>query len=364
MFQRGHFLPKVMMFFLIVPSPLLSQVTTQEKSKELTQLYAELDSLFADETIPANLFELADSILALENMKVSTLLIRTGYVSSILTAGRSLSLDQYGFSSGLSYFHHNGFFASVAAYTSDEYNPSWYLSEVSGGFTKTWKGKLTGTLEHGFYIYHDTLKSHLFHKTAQASLSYSFNYADLGIDYNFLYGNEESHRISATANLRFKWIINQWIDAITFMPGASFQWGNADVLYWRQPRTAITDLYQIVVSNDFPRLTRREYLKLTYLLESNRELASRFFLRERNYQTEEIKTLMDLYYSRSVLSTNTFGFMNYSFSFPVIVRAGKFSLLVNYTYNLPQSLPGETVEFNPTGYFSTSLSYMINWIRK
>jgi hypothetical protein len=55
--------------------------------------------------------------------------------------------------------------------------------------------------------------------------------------------------------------------------------------------------------------------------------------------------------------------MNYCFSFPVMLSAGNFSLLVNYTYNVPVALPGEDFVYEPNGYFSTSLSYMMQWTR-
>jgi hypothetical protein len=195
-------------------------------------------------------------------------------------------------------------------------------------------------------------------------MNYHLKYVDAGADYAYLYGNESAHRVVAHANGNFKIKLrNAFIDAVIFMPGASLQWGNAGVIYWRQPRTAVSDLYWIIRNNDYPKLDRGEYLKLTYLLETDRQPAATFFLRQRDYTTQQITTLFDQYYDGAYNVDDTFGLMNISISFPVIVRAGKFSLLINYTYNQPQTLPGENFNYEASHYFSSSLSYLITWMK-
>ncbi len=355
----------VRIIFLCICIGLAMNTFAQDSSRQLDSLYLELDSLFADESVPDDLFALADSILALENAKVSALVLRMGYVSQVVSAGRALGIDQFGISPAISYFHHSGLGGSVTGYWSSEYSPSYYLTDVSLNYSRTFKQKLTILANHDFYFYNDSLPEHSFNKSAQVSANYHHKRFDAGGDYAFLYGNAQAHRIVGHANLNFKLRFkNKFIDAITFMPGAALQWGNADVLYLRQPRTALTDLYRIIKSNDYPLLTRREYLKLAYLLETDRKLAAALFLKERGYTNEEIKSLGQAYYDGSYRIENTFGFMNWSVSMPVIIRAKRFSLLLNYTYNQPQSLPGEDFEYESTSYFSASLSYAITSIKK
>jgi hypothetical protein len=346
--------------FMVLLIPAISSAQDSSRSS-LDELYAELDSIFGEETVPADLFALVDSLLASENEKVSALNVRLGYVSTIVSAGRSFGVEQYGITPAVNYFHHSGLFAGATGYWSNEYSPGYYLTNLSFGYSKTFFRKMVVTANHDFYLYNDTLGEHSFNKSIQAGLGYQFKHADANIDYAFLYGNDHAHRITATANARLKIRPNGFLDAIIFMPGASFQWGNANVFYLRQPRNAVTDLYQIIKQNDYPRLGRRGYLKLTYLLENQKTGAIDYFLTQRDYTPDQVVALMDEYYDGQVQTNNAFGFMNYSVSLPVVVRSGRWSLLVNYTYNVPQALPGETYTYDPSGYFSSSLSYLIYW---
>jgi hypothetical protein len=339
-------------------------VFSQNHLEDLQPLYEELDSLFADDDIPDNLFELADSILALENAKISALNLSVGYVSEVVIAGRSLGLDQYGIAPSAAYFHQSGLQAGITGYWSSDYEPALYLTDINVGYSKTIR-KFTFQINHDFFLYNDSVKyDHLFNKTAQGSVAFNLKRVTGTAEYSFLYGNSNAHRITSNISGIFKVKTRGWINAVTFMPGATFQWGNADIYFWRQPRTALTDLFRIIQNNDYPRLERGDYRKLTYLLETEREAAAALFLRQRDYTPQQILDVFGEYYDGSVSSTNAFGFMNFSMSFPVIVRARNFSLLLNYTYNMPQSLPGETYTYEPNGYFSSSISYLFSWIKK
>lgn len=337
--------------------------TGQTDSSALKPLYDELDSLFSEDAFPEDLFALADSLLAVDNAKISALMARAGYVSQVVSAGRSLGIDQYGFSPALNYFHHSGIGAGITGYWSSEYSPAYYLSDLNLSYNYSLKDKLTLLASHDFYLYNDSLPDHAFNKSAQLSASYHLKRMDVGGDYSYLYGNESAHRLVARGNLNLKLKLNGFINAISFMPGIAAQWGNADVVYWRQPRTALTDLFRVIRNNDYPRLGRGDYLKLAYLLEAKRELAAAFFLRQRDYSNQQIENLFEQYYAGDYDLEDTFGFMNFSVSFPVIVRAKRFSLLLNYTYNQPQSLPGETYEFESNSFFSSSISYVFSWMK-
>jgi hypothetical protein len=120
----------------------------------------------------------------------------------------------------------------------------------------------------------------------------------------------------------------------------------------------------LIRDNKYPRLGRGDYLKLAYLLENNRTPVATFFLRQRDYTAVQIENLFDAYYDGSYNFQDTFGFMNFSLSLPVVVRSGRFSLLLNYTFNQPQALPGENYSYDSNSFFSSSLSYMISWMKK
>lgn len=336
----------------------------QQGNDELTDLYSELDSLFAGESIPSNLFELADSILALEKTRYSAFNIRTSYVSEVMSAGRTFGPDQYGFIPGITYFHYSGLSASVTGYSSNEYDPGYYLTTFNVTYSKNLIKDVILQVSHDFYLYNDTLETHSFDKSAEVATILQHKWADAGIEYGFLYGNDQAHRVNTYLNGRIKIKPGGYVDVITIMPGTALQWGNADVYYWRQPRTAVSDLYHIVSTNDFPRLTRREYLRLTYLLETDRRPAAALFLHRREYSFQEIQQLFEEYERNSVNTVDTFGFMNLSFSCPVVFRRDNVSFLLNYTWNIPQRLPGETYDYEPSGYLTASLSYTFTWKKR
>ena len=362
--QTLYALRSFLLFIMVVITSALYAQEPPTDEPTLDELYAELDSVFSEEVVPEDLFALVDSLIASENEKVSALNVRLGYVSTVVSAGRTFGIEQFGIMPAVNYFHHSGFFGGATGYWSNEYSPEYYLTNLSVGYSHTFKQKISITANHDFYLFNDTLGDHSFDKSAEVALNYQFKKFDIGGDYAFLYGNDQAHRVTAVANARFKIKMHGFLDAITFMPGASFQWGNANVLFIRQPRTAVSDLYYIVKGNNFPKLTLREYIRLTNMLENDRTGQARYFLLQREYRPQQIATLLGLYYDGQFFENDTFGFMNYSISLPVVFRAKRWSLLLNYTYNVPQSLPGETFTYEPSGYFSSSLSYLVYWVKK
>jgi hypothetical protein len=341
----------------------LTHSRAQDASANLNALYDELDSLFANESIP-DLFQLADSLLALDSSKVSALSFRAGYISRIVTAGRTYGFSQYGMVPSVRYYHHTGIQAGITGYWSSEFDPNYYLTNLSGGYMRTVGKHWSFIASHDFYFYNDTLNSHAFNKSVQASALYHTRFSDAGIEYGFLYGDENAHRLTATANGRIKLRTNGFINAIVLMPGASLQWGNANIYYLRQPRSAAAELYQVVKENKFPRLTLRNYATLVYLLEMNRLNAARMLLESRGYTNEQMRVMRDAYYNGQIKEDNVFGFMNYVLSIPVMMSHNHWTFTLNYTYNIPVSLPGEKFEYDANGYFSASMGYLVQWARK
>lgn len=348
-------------FLLSLPTLIfvINEIQAQDE-KSIDELYTELDSLFANESIP-DLFKLADSILAMDSAKFSSINFRVGYISQVVSSGRIYGFEQFGIIPSISYFHHSGLFVGTTAFWSSEFDPALYLGNCSVGFMKSIKNRFMLSASHDFYFYNDTLPDHSFNKALQGSVYYQTKISDVGIDYTFLYGDETAHRISANLNGRIRLNTKGFLKTITFLPGMSLQWGNANVYYLRQPRTAAAELYQVVKSNDFPRLTLRNYVRVISMLQNDRTLAAEVFLRRRNYTDEQIDTMFDTFYSGVVKNNNVFGFMNYSFSLPVTLSFAKWTATLNYTYNVPVALPGESFNYPPNGFFSTSVSHSIQW---
>ena len=342
---------------------VVSNVKAQDRDAELDAMYAELDSLFENESIP-DLFKLADSILALDSAHISTLNVRLGYVSRVVTSGRTFGFNQFGAVPGITYYHSTGFYGGVSGYWSSEFEPQYYLTDFTLGFNKTFFSKLNLNLSHDFLEYNDTLPSHSFSSTGSVALYYQHKLGDIGVDYAFLYGNETAHRFTGTINGKLRFRTSGFVNSVTVLPTFSVQYGNANVLYVRQPRTAVAELYQIIKENNYPSLTRRQYLRLTYLLETDRIAAARLLLRYHEYTPAQIDKLLNEYYAGEYREDNTFGLMNYAFSLPVMLNHGRWTLTLNYTYNIPVALPGELYEYESNGYFSASLSWLIHWVER
>jgi hypothetical protein len=349
----------VVLCALLIPPSIYAQTS----SSKLDSLFNDLDSVFSAENIP-DLFRLADSLLALDSAKVSTLNLRVGYVSQIVSAGRTFGFNQYGFIPGVSYYHRSGFYGSATGYWSSEFSPQYYMTNLAVGYTKAFGKHWMINASHEFYLYNDTLATHSFNKSAQVAAYYQTKWTDAGIDYAFLYGDETAHRILANFNGRIKLKLSGPIRSIVFMPGAAFQWGNANVYYVRQPRTVAAEVYQYIKQGDFPDITVKTYVQVLALLKKGHDIAAVGILKRHGYSNDQIKSLFQLYRDGVIQQNNVFGFMNYSFSAPVIFNLRKFSLTLNYTYNIPVALPGEMFHYQPNGYFSASITYQMQWSQK
>jgi hypothetical protein len=348
-------------FMLLLPSGSKCQVNDSTKA-ELNTIYGELDQLFAEEDSVLAMFRMVDSLLLLEEQKYHSIMSRVGYISTVSSAGRSEDVQQRGYSVGASYFHPSGLFADASGFWNQAYSPSYYLTGLSIGYMNTFWKKWNFTANHDFYFYNDTLsEANAFNKSLQIGNYLELKWLDIGVDYGFLYGNENAHRLVANANLQFSWRTNFFISRISIMPGASIQWGNANIVYLRQSDSPILDILNIVQQEDYPELERREYLRFSYLLAQQRQSAAILYLRRRGFSNEQIEEIITTYQEQQVQQSNVFGLMNYSFSFPLSLQLGKFNLLLNYTYNIPIGLPGEVNTYEPNGFLSATLSHAIVW---
>jgi hypothetical protein len=239
----------IMIFILVVKAQA-------QDEKSLNQLIEEMDSLFAAELLPLDLIDIVDKILASEDIKFSSLIFRTGYVSNITSAGRSFGFDKYGFVPSIMYSHYSGFNGSVTGYWGSAFEPKYYMTNASLGYMNNKHKHWSFSLNHDSFIFHDTLTDRPFGNSAQSAIYYQTKKFDIGLDYAFLYGKETAHRISINPSFNIVVNIKKPIESIRFMPGLSFQWGNANILYLRQQRTKPFELFQIIRSNHLPQFER------------------------------------------------------------------------------------------------------------
>lgn len=270
-----------------------------------------------------SIFRLLDSLMSLEDALTSQLAVRMAYNSNVLSAGRTLGIDQFGLAPGLSYYHKSGLFADVSSYWSNDFEPNYYLTVLSAGYMHIVNKTISIMGSYDRYFYHFDGNEYLpYENTLTISPFFDFNYVALRTDYAYYFGNQNAHRIMPSMQLNLakkKWL---GIDKISFTPGVFVMFGNEE----------LTE-----VEIDFPR-TRFEAL--------------------RNYQKYGTT------YRIIVNERNVFGLMNYSFSFPLNITHKNWSFSMSYVYNIPKALAGEVITLSESGFVAAGLTWFIDLKRK
>lgn len=130
------------------------------------------------------------------------------------------------------------------------------------------------------------------------------------------FGDKIAHRINPSIMLNIEKTKLGRINRLAFYPTASVLFGSEE----------ITELLPYA----------RTYLGIIYRIRRN----------------------IPLYYEQT---TTHFGVLNYSFSAPLSLNINNWTFLVNYTYNIPQALPGEPITLESSGYISASISKRIEF---
>lgn len=280
-----------------------------------------LDALLLAEFDTLSLISLLDSLLALEDLRSSALILRMGYVSQILNAGRDMGIEQYGVTPGISYYHKSGAFGDIAGYWNSETTPGYNLTTLTLGYltTLTPSWSLILSYDHAFYHHEDSLRlNNLFNNTIHLSSNLYWKFLETGLDYSFIFGDDNAHRmrwhLAALVSFRNVGIFNR----ISVSPTFSMLFGN-----------------QKIISNRFPYW---------------RQLTDRQRFRVLQNGTVLLLTEED----------DVFGLMSYDLSLPIILRSGAWGLSFSYHYNIPVALPGEfNSNLRDNQFFSASLSYSI-----
>jgi hypothetical protein len=134
-----------------------------------SDLFGESDSL--------SIFQLIDSLLKAPDRKEtgSSLVTRFGYNSNVVSSGRPFGIDQFGLTSGLSYYHKSGLYVDATGYWSQQYDPNYYLTIASAGYFNSIK-KWTYNLEYSHYFYNTASGSDIYNPyTNLAGLSNSYS---------------------------------------------------------------------------------------------------------------------------------------------------------------------------------------------
>lgn len=277
--------------------------------QQFDSLYNSADSL--------SIFRLLDSLLQMpDNLKeTSQFAIRLGYNSNVVALSRTIGFNQFGLAPGISYYHSSGLYADAAAYWSQQYCPSVYLSVLSGGYLKTVNTHWSFLADYSHYFYSASDSATYNPYTNNVGIS---NYIDVKpvtfrLDYYFYFGQKTAHRIMP--GIFFTLQKRNWLglDRITLYPSFNLLLGSEN------------DVIHNIVSPN-----------------ANQSLGSN----------------NPLYYT---VTKTEFGIMNYSFTAPLSIALKGWNVLISYTYNIPKPLPHEDVSLQNGGYFSCSITRYISF---
>lgn len=275
-----------------------------------TAVLSSLDSL--------SIFNLIDSLLMLDDLNPSQLGVRIGYNSNVLSAGRTLGIQNFGLSPGISYFHKSGLYADVSAYYSKDFDPSYYLTVASIGYMNDVTKNFSIMLGYDRYFYN--LADNYLPYTNTISVTPIIDVKPVSIlaAHSFYFGDQYAHRI---------------------MPGINFTFEKKKL--WKIDRIAIVPSFYMLFGNEI--ITTIEYLPAATRIQRIRNL--------RLYGTE---------YPYLQTDKNVFGIMNYALSAPLRITINNWLFSITYTYNIPKALPGEIFTLSNSSFLSGSLTYLID----
>jgi len=249
-----------------------------------------------------------DSLLqTADAMPSSQLAVRLGYNSNVGSSGRTLGIDKFGLSPGISFYHKTGLYADASLYWSKEYDPDVYLAVFSAGYlwpaTKRWS--LVAEYNRYQYIDQGDNESIPYKNNIGVSNFIEFKPVTFRLDYFLYFGEKTGHRImpGAFVNLEKK----NWhkINRILLYPSLNVMFGSEKVVQHIPNARTVVEVLRLL----------RKGLPLF---------------------TETTETVS--------------GVMNYSFSLPLSISLKKWNFLVGYTYNIPVALPGEDLGLTHSGY--------------
>jgi hypothetical protein len=270
-----------------------------------------------------SIFLLIDSLLNLDDALGSQLALRAGYNSNVLSAGRTLGIENFGLTQGMSYYHKTGFYADVSGFWSKDFEPSYYLTIASLGYMKDINRHITVMAGYDRYFYHFADADYIpYTNTLSVTPILEFKPVSFSANYSFYFGEQSVHRIMPGLSVTLETKKLMKIDRIAIMPSIFMLMGNAIV-------------------------TSFEYVLPPTNLERRQNI--------RNYGSP---------YNLIQINKNVFGIMNYAISIPLNILYKKWGISFTYTYNIPKALPGEPLTFSESTYLSGSLMYIIDLKRQ
>ena len=303
-------------FLFTVIIAACSQLSSAQHADSLLLSELEGDLSFSDSL---SIFYLIDSLLQQGDLNVSQIALRLSYNSNVLSTGRTLGIENFGLSPGVSYYHKTGLFADVSGFWSHNFDPSYYLTVVSLGYMRDLSKYFSVMAGYDRYFYGVDDNHYIPYKNS-LSVTPAFDVKPFGISttYSFYFGDARAHRI---------------------MPGINAVLEKRKFL--KLNRIAITPAFFILMGNET--ITELEYVAPKTggeAIQNFKRFGTRYSLVEHN--------------------KNVFGVMNYALSIPLSISHKNWAFSFSYTYNIPKALPGEPLTISESSYLSGSLTYFLD----
>jgi hypothetical protein len=272
-----------------------------------------------------DIFHLIDSLLTLEdNTNGSQIAARLSYNSNVLSAGRTLGIENFGLSPGVSFYHTSGLYADVSAFWSKDFEPKYYLTILSAGYMRSFSKVFTLMAGYDRYQYNTEVDDAYIPYRNAVTLSPYLDLKPFTIraDYTYYFGDDHVHRImpSVSLNLVKKNLFK--IERITFAPAVYLLFGDET-------------------------LTEIKFDPPETILEAIQNM--------NKYGTR---------YKIIVIEKTVFGLMNYAFSFPLMVSHKNWSFSFSYTYSIPRALDDEPLLLSESSFLAGGITYYINLKKK
>ncbi|HEX6225393.1 MAG TPA: hypothetical protein VFZ52_13340 [Chryseolinea sp.] len=269
-----------------------------------------------------SIFYLIDSLLQQKDLNASQLALRLSYNSNVLSTGRTLGIENFGISPGVSYYHKSGLYADISAFWSRNFDPSYYLTVASVGWMHDFSKHISVMAGYDRYFYAMDGDGYIPYKNS-LSVTPAFDFKPFGIcaTYSFYFGDAYAHRI---------------------MPGVYALLEKRNFL--KLNRVAITPSFFVLMGNET--ITELEYVApktVAEAIQNFRQFGTRYRLVEHN--------------------SNVFGIMNYAITIPLNVSHKNWGFSFSYTYNIPKALPGEPLTISESSYLAGSLTYFLGFKR-
>ena len=271
-----------------------------------------------------SIFNLIDSLLENAEIEGSQFGVRLAYNSNVLSAGRTLGIENFGLSAGFSYYHTTGFYGDLAGYWSKDFDPKYYLTIASLGYMYSFPKVFSIMAGYDRYFYNTRSEDEYipYRNTLSVTPLIEVKPFMLTINYSYYFGDTYVNRIMPGFSLVLEKRKLFKIDKVAIQPTFYMLFGDE----------TLTEVQIITPSN----------------------------LRERLYNLATYKTP----YRLEIINKRVFGIMNYAFTAPLSITHKNWNFMVAYTYNIPKALPGEPLTISESSYLSGSISYFISTRKK